>query len=133
MLIMAHYARVNSDNIVTFVTPIPNEMITDENGVEHEEWAFDHLYATIPDSIEDKWIKTSYNSQFRKTYAGIGYIWNEKLDAFIPPKPFDSWNLNEETCDWEPPVPKPEYVDGGPTYYWNESIKSWIPNYEEMK
>ena len=122
---MAHYARVNSQNIVTFVTPIPNEMITDENGVEHEELAFDHLYSTIPDSVGDRWIQTSYNKNFRKNYAGIGYTWNEELNAFIPPKPFDSWSLNTETGLWDPPIPEPTIVPGEPLYIWDEEIGNW--------
>jgi len=126
---MAHYARVNSQNIVTYVTPIPNEMITDENGVEHEDWALDHLYDTIPDSVSDRWIKTSYNNNFRKNYAGIGFIWNEELDAFISPKPFDSWILNEDTCVWEAPIPMPEIQEDGPNYDWNEELGNWVPNY----
>ena len=83
---MAHYARVDSNNVVTYVTPIPNEMITDENGVEHEEWGLEHLYKTIPDSVGNRWIQTSYNNNFRKKFAGIGYTYDEKLDAFISPK-----------------------------------------------
>jgi hypothetical protein len=59
---VAHYARVNSDNIVTYVTPIPNSMITDENGTEHEDRAIDHLNATVPTSDGDRWIQTSYNN-----------------------------------------------------------------------
>ncbi len=126
---MAHYARVNSQNIVTYVTPIPNEMITDENGIEREELAFEHLYSTIPDSVGDRWVQTSYNNNFRKRYAGLGYTWNENLDAFIPPQPYQSWILNEETADWEAPVPMPEITEGGPTYSWDEELGNWKPNY----
>jgi hypothetical protein len=126
---MAHYARVNSENIVTYVTPIPNEMITDENGVEHEEWALDHLYSTIPDSVGDRWIQTSYNNNFRVRYAGLGYTWNEELNAFIPPQPYASWILNEETVDWEAPIPMPEVVEGGPLYTWDEELGNWKPVY----
>lgn len=127
---MAHYARVNSENIVTYVTPIPDEMITDKNGVEHEELAFEHLYSTIPNSVGDRWIQTSYNNNFRKRYAGLGYIWNEELDAFIPPKPFNSWILNTETADWEAPISMPEIVDGGPIgYEWDEQLGNWRPLY----
>jgi hypothetical protein len=118
---MAHYARINSENIVTYVTPIPNEMITDENGVEHEHRALAHLYSTIPDSVNDRWIQTSYNNNFRVRYAGLGYTWNEELNAFIPPKPFDSWILNEDTANWEAPVPMPE--DGN--YVWDEELGNW--------
>lgn len=114
---MAHYARVNSENIVTYVTPIPNEMITDENGVEQEERALDHLYSTIPDSLDDRWIQTSYNNNFRVRYAGLGYNWNEELNAFIPPKLHESWVLNEETCLWEAPIP---YPTDGKEYEWDE-------------
>ena len=120
---MAHYARVNSENVVTFVTPIPNEMITDVNGVEHEDWVLDHLYSTIPDSVGDRWIQTSYNNNFRKKYAGIGYTWNEQLDAFIPPKPYKSWILNQETAEWESPVP---YPTNEKDCIWNEDIKKWM-------
>lgn len=120
---MAHYARVNKENIVTFVTPIPNEMITDVRGTEHEEWAFKHLYETISDSLDDKWVQTSYNNNLRKNYAGIGYTYDEQRDAFIPPKLFESWILNEETCLWEAPVP---YPTDGKVYNWNENLGDWV-------
>jgi hypothetical protein len=120
---MAHYARLNSNNIVTYVTPIPNEMITDKSGVEHEEWAFDHLYSTIPDSVGDRWIQTSYHNNFRVRYAGIGYTYNEDLDAFVPPKPYDSWIFNEINADWDPPV---SMSDDGNFYTWDENSLSWV-------
>ena len=120
---MAHYARVDSNNIVTYVTPIPNEMITDENGVEHEEWGLEHLYKTIPDSVGNRWIQTSYNNNFRKKFAGIGYTYDEKLDAFISPKPYPSWIFNDEIIDWEAPVPLP---DQDKDYFWNEDLKKWL-------
>jgi hypothetical protein len=126
---MAYYARVNDDNIVTYVTSLPNEMITDENGIEHEELALSHLYSTIPDSVGDRWIQTSYNNNFRKRYAGLGYSWNEEFDAFIPPKPHDSWILNMENLDWEAPIPKPKRVEDGPYYIWDEEILNWKPVY----
>jgi hypothetical protein len=125
---MAHYARVNAQNIVTYVTPIENEMITDENGIEHEELAFEHLYSTIPDSVGDRWVQTSYNNNFRKRYAGLGYTWNKNLDAFIPPQLYQSWILNEETADWEAPVPMPEITEGGPIYSWDEELGNWKPD-----
>jgi hypothetical protein len=119
---MAHYARVNLENIVTHVTPVPNEIITDENGVEHEHRALAHLYSTIPDSANDRWIQTSYNNNFRVRYAGLGFIWNDQLNAFIPPKPHESWVLNEETFDWDAPVP---YPTDGERYTWNEEDQEW--------
>lgn len=126
---MAHYARINSDNIVTYVTPIPDEMITDANGVEHEKLALGHLYETIPDSVGDRWIQTSFNNNFRKRFAGLGYSYNEELDAFIRPKPFDSWILNPETLDWEAPIPMPEEIEGEPISVWDEEIGNWRPAY----
>lgn len=122
---MAHYARVNSDNIVTYVTPIPNSMITDENGIEHEDRAIDHLNATVPTSDGDRWIQTSYNNNFRVRYAGLGYTWDEERNAFIEPKPFESWNFNTETLSWDPPVPMPEVIDGTVGYVWDEDIVNW--------
>lgn len=128
---MAHYARVNSENTVTYVTPIPNEMITDENGIEHEHRALGHLYTTIPDSVNDRWIQTSYNNNFRVRYAGPGYTYNETLNAFIPPKPFPSWILNETNADWESPIgPAPtltqEQIDFRSFYRWDEDNQQWV-------
>jgi hypothetical protein len=97
-------------------------MITDENGIEHEHRALSHLYKTIPDSMNDRWVQTSYNNNFRVRYAGIGYSYNESLDAFISPKPHNSWILNETTADWEAPVPKP---DDGNLYEWDENLGNW--------
>jgi len=129
MFFMAHYARVNSDNIVVYVTPVSNEMITDEDGVEHEDWAFDHLYSTIPDSIGDRWVQTSYNNNFRRTYAGIGYTWDENQNAFIPPKPFESWIFDEQMVTWIPPTPLPETIEDGEMYVWDEEIGNWRLTY----
>ena len=131
---MAHFARINQNNIVTFVTVVDNSVITDENGVEHEERAFDLLYTCIPESTGDRWVQTSYGNNFRKRYAAIGYTYDEQRDAFIPPKPYNSWILNEDTCDWEPPVPMPEEfkdtidengkISSIPCF-WDETTLSW--------
>lgn len=87
------------------------------------------------DTLNDKdlWLQTSYNTiggenvnggvPLRKNYAGIGYSYSKELDAFIPPRPYASWNLNESTCLWEPPFPPPNNYDN---YYWDESIKNWV-------
>lgn len=69
------------------------------------------------------WIQTSYNGKIRKNFAGIGYIYDAKRDAFIPPQPYFSWNLNENTCRWEPPVKMPA---DGKMYAWDEKTKNWI-------
>lgn len=120
---MAHFARVNSDNIVTYVTPVDNEIIT-INEVEIPELGIAHLYKTIPDSVGDKWIQTSYNGNFRNKYAGIGDTYLEDLNAFIPPQPFPSWTFNREALGWEAPVLKPN--DSNENFYiWDEETLNW--------
>jgi hypothetical protein len=107
---MAHFALINNDNIVETVIVVPNEY--EENGKEY----LNSL------GLNGNWIQTSYNHSIRKNYAGIGYKYNQDLDAFIPPKPFNSWILNEESCLWEPPV---EYPNDDNMYMWNEETTSW--------
>lgn len=126
---MAYYARVNSENVVVYVTPVSDTMITEENGVENEDQALNHLYTTIPDSVGDRWIRTSYTGEFRKRYAGMGYIWNEELDAFIQPRPYASWVLNTQSCEWDPPVPIPQTSEDGVQYTWDEENVNWKPVY----
>ena len=108
---MAHWAELNEDNVVLRVLVGDNE---DPNGDEGYQWLLDNLGGT--------WMKTSYNGTIRKNFAGIGYTYDEDLDAFIPPKPFISWTLNEETCLWEAPVP---YPTDGKLYAWNEILTQW--------
>ena len=69
------------------------------------------------------WVQTSYNGFIRKNFAGIGYVYDKKRDAFIAPQPYFSWNLNENTCEWGPPIPMPK---DGNLYDWDEKIKNWI-------
>jgi len=109
---MAHWAEIDKDNVVLRVLVGDNN---DSAGDEGHQWLIDNLGGT--------WIKTSYNGTIRKNFAGIGFSYDEKRDAFIPPKLFPSWILNEETCQWEPPIPYPS--DGG-TYIWDEAKQSWI-------
>ena len=109
---MAHWAEVDENNVVLRVT-VGNNDHPDEG----HQWLIDNLGGT--------WIKTSYNASengFRKNYAGIGYTYNETLDAFIPIKSYPSWTLNEETCQWEAPTPYPQDEND---YTWNESTLSW--------
>jgi len=118
---MAHYAFLNQDNIVTEVIVGKNE---GEDGINWEEW-----YGNFRGQVCKR---TSYNTQggnhllggipYRKNYAGVGYLYDEDKDAFIPPKPFESWVLSEETCLWEAPIPKP---DDENLYIWNEEIQNW--------
>jgi hypothetical protein len=121
---MAHFAKLDSDNKVVHVSVVDNDVILTEDGTESEELGIEHLLLIHGPST---WKQTSYNSNFRKNYAGIGFTYDETLDAFIPPKPYPSWSLNEETCKWEPPIPKPETTREnylGP--FWDEDTLSWI-------
>lgn len=107
---MSHWAEIDENNIVLRVT------VGDNNEAdEGYQWLIDNLGGT--------WVKTSYNGTIRKNYAGIGFTYDEVRDAFIPPRPFESWLVNENTCLWEAPVVYP--IDGKP-YYWDESTLSWV-------
>jgi hypothetical protein len=120
---MAHFAQLDENNVVIWVTPVDNSIITDENGVEQEALGVQHLLNTIPDAENYTWKQTSYNNNFRNRYAGIGFIYDETLDAFIAPKPFNSWTLNETNLEWEAPTP---YPDDGEYYEWGEETLSWL-------
>jgi hypothetical protein len=127
---MAYFAKLNSNNIVETIISINNSVITDANGVEQEQIGVDFINKLY--NTKDVWKQTSYNRNFRKNYAGIGYHYDQERNAFIPPKPFNSWILNEDTCDWEPPVPYPiTYTQDElgnsiqDLYSWNESTLSW--------
>ena len=121
---MAHFAKLGTGNIVTAVHVVSNDVATTEQaGVDF----LNDLYKT-----RDVWKQTSYNTKggvhllgvtpFRKNYAGIDYTYDQTKDAFIPPKPFDSWTLNETTCIWEAPV---AYPSDDKDYEWDESSTSW--------
>ena len=121
---MAYFAKLGVGNKVLQVVAVHNDVATTEQaGIDF----LNNLYKT-----NDIWKQTSYNTvggihllggtPFRKNHAGIGFKYNESLDAFIPPKLFNSWTLNEDTCLWEPPTPKP---DDGKVYKWNEETLSW--------
>ena len=117
---MAHFAEIDTDNIVTNVIVVNNEDILDENNVEQESLGLTFLQNHYKDTAV--WVQTSYNNSFRKNYAGMGYTYNETIDAFHAPKPYSSWTLNETTCQWEAPTP---YPDDGEIYIWNEETLSW--------
>ena len=108
---MSHWAELDENNVVLRVLVGDNN---DPNGDEGYQWLIDNLGGT--------WVRTSYNATIRKNYAGIGFTYDEGRDAFIPPKPYASWTLNEETCRWDPPVAYPE---DGSLYTWNEDTTSW--------
>ena len=75
-------------------------------------------------SLGGTWVKTSYNATIRKNYAGVGYSYDTGRNAFIPPKPYESWLLNEETCQWDAPKPRPDSIDGE-MWIWNETNLEW--------
>ena len=111
---MAHFAKLGVGNIIIKVAVVSNDIATTEQaGVDF----LNNLYGS-----RDVWKQTSYNGNIRKNYAGIGYTYDQTRDAFIAPKPFNSWILNEDTCQWEAPVAKP---DDDNRYIWNEETTSW--------
>lgn len=114
---MAHFAIINQENIVESVVVVSNERLL-VSGAESEQAGIDYLQPKFSDK---KIIQTSYNKKFRKNYAGIGYLYDESMDAFIPPKPFPSWILNEN-CKWNPPAPYPK---DGKKYIWFEDLRKW--------
>ena len=124
---MAHFARLDENNIVTQVIVVDNKDITDPfTGQEDEILGI----AFCKKLLGGNWVQTSYNSTIRKRYAGVGYSYNRALDAFVAPKPYESWVLNTETIDWESPVgPAPELteaeVESGSRYEWDEENGVW--------
>ncbi len=106
---MAHFAEIDSDNKVIRVIVVSNDL--EANGAQ---WCHDTFGGT--------WVQTSYNSTIRKNYAGQGYTWDSVRDAFIPPQPYPSWLLNEDTCQWQPPVAMPQ---DGQMYEWDEAAGEW--------
>lgn len=122
---MAHFAQLDENNVVIFVTPLDNDIITDENGIEQESLGIQHIHNTIPGSENYTWKQTSYNNSFRGNYASIGSIYLENLDIFTIPKLYPSWTLNIQTGQWESPVPCPGNIQD---YYWDEETLNWILN-----
>ena len=123
---MAHFAEIDSnlDNVVLRVLVIGNDDILDENGEESEALGITYCKSLFGEETE--WVQTSYNQNFRKNYAGAGWMYDEGRDAFIPPQPFASWSLNEETCHYNPPVEPPNNTE---QWMWDETTISWVlPN-----
>jgi hypothetical protein len=108
---MAHWAELDENNVVTRVLVGDNN---DPNGDEGYQWLIDNLGG--------RWIKTSYNGNIRKNYAGVGFYYDESVDAFVPPKPYESWIFNENTALWQAPIERPS---DGNFYSWNEEDVSW--------
>jgi hypothetical protein len=127
---MASFAKIEN-NIVTTVLSVVNEVLKDSNGIEQEQIGIQFL-RTLYNEPNAIWKQTSYNTNagihslggtpFRKNHAGIGYTYDTQRDAFIPPKPYNSWVLNEETCNWNAPI---AYPNDGQIYSWNEENQNW--------
>ena len=128
---MASFAKINLSNIVETVESVNNELLKDSNGIEQENIGIQFL-RTLYNEPNANWKQTSYNTSngihklgeipFRKNFAGIGYTYDENRNAFIPPKLFNSWILNEDTCRWEAPVARPQDNN---MYSWNEQNQTW--------
>jgi hypothetical protein len=108
---MAHFAQIDENNIVTQVLVVHDNV---------EDRGQDYLANDL--GLGGTWVQTSYNNRIRKNFAGVGFTYDATRDAFIAPKPFDSWLLNEDTCRWEAPV---AYPADGVMYKWNENDKDW--------
>jgi hypothetical protein len=139
---MASFAKIGLNGKVIEVQSVVNEVLYDSNGIEQENIGIDFLTKLTGWSI---WKQTSYNTHggvhnnggtpLRKNHASVGYTYDEDRDAFIPPKPYNSWILNETTCLWESPIVKPELTDEQEaqntaethywSYVWNELTTSW--------
>ena len=111
---MAHFAEIDENNVVLRILVVDNEQ-------EHrgQEFLSEDL------GLGGRWIQTSYNGNFRKMFAGINYTYNEELDIFLPPKPFESWILNETLGQCDPPVERPT-IDIDKATIWIEETQSWI-------
>lgn len=107
---MSHFAEIDENNIVIRVL-VGNDDFENEG------------YDWFVENLGGRWVKTSYNGNIRKNYAGEGYVYDEERDAFIAPKPFESWTLNEKSCRWEAPLPYPQ---DGKLYKWDEEAQLWI-------
>lgn len=118
---MAHFAELDKNNIVTSVIVVNNDVLMID-GNESENAGIDFLESIYG---HRNWKQTSYNGSIRKNYAGFGYKYDSDFDAFIPPKPYDSWKLNYNTFNWEAPIPMPEStLEYG--WRWSEYNKEWI-------
>lgn len=115
---MAHFAELDSNNKVLRVIVVDNRDTSTPDGTEVEAIGV----AFCQRLFGGNWVKTSYNGNIRKNYAGIGYTYDSELDAFVPPKTFASWTLDADTAQWEAPTPMPT---DGKMYSWDEGTTSW--------
>jgi hypothetical protein len=116
---MAHFAKLDENNVVTQVIVVANSDTADASGVEKE-----YIGAAFCEKLfGGNWKQTSYNGNIRKNYAGIGFTYDATIDAFIPPKPYPSWLLDTNTAQWQAPAPMPT---DGKNYSWDEASQTWV-------
>ena len=118
---MGNFAKLDDQSIVIDVIVVNNETL--DNLPFPDSEAVGIAFLTDWSNGYTNWKQTSYNANFRKNYAGIGFTYDAVLDAFIAPKPYPSWLLNTETCQWQAPIP---YPTDGKRYYWNEDTQQWV-------
>ena len=116
---MAHFAEINSNNEVLQVISVSNDVLLDSDETEVEQQGIDFC----SELFGGTWVQASYNAGFRKNFASKGCAFDVGRDAFIPPKPYASWTLNEETCTWNAPA---TYPSDGEHYFWDEGTQSWV-------
>lgn len=119
---MGYFAKLNDSNIVIDMAGVDNAVMDNLPFPESEPLGI--AFLTEWSGGYTNWKQTSYNKSFRKNYAGIGFTYDQNLDAFIPEKPYPSWLLNTNTCQWQAPVP---YPNDGNLYIWDEATQSWVP------
>jgi hypothetical protein len=118
---MAHFAQLDENNIVLQVIVVNNDDVQNLPFPESEPIGVAFCQSLF--GADTYWFQTSYSGSFRKNYAGAGFSYDAGRDAFIPPQPYPSWVLNENTCRWEAPIP---YPDNGNDYVWDEATISWV-------
>ena len=120
---MAHFAELDENNVVKQIVVVSNEELLDENGNEIEQKGIDFC----TNLFGGTWVQTSYNSNFRKVFAGVGYFYDKDADIFYSPPVYASWTLNKETWEYKPPTPFPtDIIDETEYYKWDETTLSWI-------
>ena len=124
---MAHFAELDSNDVVTRVIVVANSDTADASGVEDEAIGIAYLKGLFGENT--KWAQTSYNGNIRGRYAGAGFTFDSVNDVFIPPQPFPSWTLDANTKEWKPPMPEPEVTSGmtenGQIWLWDEENGEW--------
>lgn len=127
----AYFAQLDENNVVLRVDVIGDKMFSNEEDIFDDQKMINHLKSTAGE--DTKWVRCCKFGRIRKNSPTIGGVYDEVRDAFIAPKPFESWIFNEETCCWDPPIPKPKKYLGQPDSYWDEEIGNWrtpeIPSY----